>query len=352
MSSRKAHAIAQALRDQILAGEWAPGSRLPTYDALMEQFQVTRPTIARALDTLREEGLVTVKGQRQVFVTQRFPHHDRYLWVTSEQPGSIEWTLFLATILEAIEHGETGIPGDVTALVGVDGRTNNPAYQELCGIVERGSAAGLLLVNSAMIYLLPVLQAPGLPRAAIEAPLPHAGLVKLDFAGLIERASARLLEHGRRVAVMSPHSPKLAAAEQRIRAHRHAPEQLWALQVAPIGCQGVTELLFDRADRPDALFVTDDNLVEPLLAGLHRKNLQPGKDVYVLAHCNWPKPLGASQGVEHIGFDVREVLCAGKECIDAQRDGEASPTRTVAARFIDELTRPLPEATEAAPAAS
>ena len=154
MSPRKADAIARSLREQILAGQWAPGARLPTYDALMEQFQVTRPTIARVLDTLREEGLVTVKGQRQVFVTERFPHHDRYLWVTSEQPGSIEWTLFLATILEVIERGESGIPGEVRALVGVDGRANNPEYRKLCDVVERGSAAGLLLVNSAMIYLL------------------------------------------------------------------------------------------------------------------------------------------------------------------------------------------------------
>src|SRR6185436_9577252 len=99
MSPRKADAIARTLREQILAGQWAPGARLPTYDALMEQVQVTRPTIARVLDTLREEGLVTVKGQRQVFVTGSFPHHNRYLWVTTEQPGSIEWTLFLAPLL-------------------------------------------------------------------------------------------------------------------------------------------------------------------------------------------------------------------------------------------------------------
>src|SRR5687768_17202460 len=131
MSPRKADAIARALRERILSGECAPGARLPTYDALMEEFQVTRPTIARVLDTLRDEGLVTVKGQRGVFVTQRFPHHNRYLWVTSEQPGSIEWTLFLATTLDVIERGESGIPGEVDALVGVDGRTNNPQYREL-----------------------------------------------------------------------------------------------------------------------------------------------------------------------------------------------------------------------------
>ena len=105
----------------------------------------------------------------------------------------------------------------------------------------------------------------------------------------------------------------------------------------------MAELLFDRKNRPDVIFATDDNLVEPLLAGLRRAKMEPGKDVYVLAHCNWPKPLGMSEGVEHLGFDVREVLCAGKDCIDAQREGESSPTRLVPARFVEELTRPLPK---------
>jgi DNA-binding transcriptional ArsR family regulator len=341
MPSRKAEAIARSLKEQILAGRYAPGSRLPTYDALMEQFAVTRPTIGRVLDSLREEGLVTIKGQRKVFVTQRFPHHERYVWVTSEQPGSNEWSLFLATTLEVIERGETGISGQVSALVGVDGRANNPEYRQLCEVEARRSAAGLMLVNSAMTFLLPVLQTPGLPRVAIGAWLPHASLVELDFAGLIDRASARLLEKGRRIAVMSPHAPKLAAAQERLEALGLRADQLLTVHAAPIGCERLTELMFDRRNRPDAIFVVDDNLVPPLLAGLERAKVQAGKDVYVLAHCNWPRPLGMGEGVEHLGFDVREVLSACKDLIDAHREGAPSPKRLIPARFLGELTRPL-----------
>ena len=106
-------------------------------------------------------------------------------------------------------------------------------------------------------------------------------------------------------------------------------------------------MVFDRKNRPDAIFVIDDNLVPPLLAGLERAKVQAGKDVYVLAHCNWPRPLGLAEGVEHLGFDVREVLCAGKDLIDAQREGAPSPTRLVPARFLAELTRPLQTAPDA-----
>jgi DNA-binding LacI/PurR family transcriptional regulator len=337
MPSRKAEQIIKILRDEILSGKRTPGEKLPTYDALMEQFQVTRPTVARVLDGLRGEGLVTVNGTRGVFIADRFPHHNRYFWVTSEQPGSLEWTSFLATILELIEKKETGIAGDVVALVGVDGRENNPEYQRLCEAVEHGSVAGLLLMNSATVYLLPVLQAAGIPRVAIWAPLPHAALLGLDFPALIDRACVRMLEKGKRIAVVSPHAHNLDAATRRFSELGLAQDKLWALHVAPVGCERITQLLFDRPDRPDALFVTDDNLVEPMVKGLRRAKVQAGRDVYVLAHCNWPRPFGLADGVEHIGFDVREVLLTAKECIDAQRAGEPSPSRIVRPRFKNEL---------------
>jgi DNA-binding LacI/PurR family transcriptional regulator len=340
MPSRKAEQIVQLLRNEILSGQHAPGAKLPTYDALIEQFRVTRPTVARVLKALRSEGLITVNGTRGIFVAKTFPHHRRYYWVTSEQPGSLEWTGFLATILDLIERGETGIDGEVIALVGVDGRENNPEYRTLCEAVKHGSAAGLFVMNSATTYLLPALQSPGLPRVAIWAPLPHAELLRLDFDALIERACARLLEKGKRVAVLSPHAPNLERTQECLYKRGLAKDRLWALHVAPVGCERITELLLDRPDRPDALFVTDDNLVEPLLAGFKRAKLRPGRDVYVLAHCNWPRPIGAKEGVEHIGFDVREVLVAAKGCIDAVRAGKESPHPIVPPRFARELVSP------------
>jgi DNA-binding LacI/PurR family transcriptional regulator len=118
---------------------------------------------------------------------------------------------------------------------------------------------------------------------------------------------------------------------------------LWPLHVGPIGSEHVTELLFDRKERPDALFITDDNLVEPMLAGLERARVKPGEDVYVLAHCNWPRPYGLNAGIEHIGFDVREVLSTGKQLLDAQRAGDPAPTAKISARFLSELLLPMQE---------
>jgi regulatory GntR family protein len=350
MPSRKADQIVQVLRSEILSGLRAPGAKLPTYDAFTEQFGVTRPTIARGVKALRSEGLVTVDGTRGVFVAKTLPHHSRYLWVTSERPGTPEWSSVSAAILELIARGETGIPGEVIALVGVDGRANNPAYQTLCDAIAHGSVAGLLVATSAMTRLLPVLQAPGLPRVAIAAPLPHASFLDLDVAALVERAAARLVRKTRRVAVFSSDAAHLALASTALRARGCDGKRLSLLHVAPVGCEKLTELLFERADRPDAVLVTDDALVAPLLAGLARAQVAVGarRDVHVVARCTWPGPVVAAEGVEHLGFDARELLAAAKQCLDARRAGEPCAGGVIAPRFANELVDAKPALASAA----
>jgi hypothetical protein len=65
--------------------------------------------------------------------------------------------------------------------------------------------------------------------------------------------------------------------------------------------------------------------------------VRPRRDVQVVAHCTWPQPTGAADGVEHIGFDAREVLAGAMACLDAQRAGEPCAGRVVPPRFADEL---------------
>jgi GntR family transcriptional regulator len=51
-------AIAQSLRDGIHAGEFAPGSPLPSEARLSTRFEVSRGTVRHALAALRAEGLI------------------------------------------------------------------------------------------------------------------------------------------------------------------------------------------------------------------------------------------------------------------------------------------------------
>jgi GntR family transcriptional regulator len=67
------HRIAADLRASILAGELAPGERLPSEWALADQYQTSRPTVRRAVAVLKSEGLVVSEQGRGLFVRPR-PH--------------------------------------------------------------------------------------------------------------------------------------------------------------------------------------------------------------------------------------------------------------------------------------
>jgi DNA-binding LacI/PurR family transcriptional regulator len=260
-------------------------------------------------------------------MSQRHP----YYWVTSEHPGSEGWGGVTAACFEAIERGR-GVASRIVALTGVDGRAENSAYQRLVQVVERRALKGLFLMSSATMHLLPVLQGSRVPRVTIDE-----RLLKLDHEAWLERACTRLVERGRRIALVSPAPGALSAAERRLES-LHA-DRLWPLLVGRDGTEHVSELLFLRADRPDAVLITDESLVDPVVAGMKRAKVRPGYDVFVLAHCNWPRPQGPRTGVERIGFDAREVLGLAKQIVDEQSAGGPALARSVPPRFAHELVQ-------------
>ena len=68
--SRRWEAIAQALRDDIAAGRFQPGARLPNETALAERFAVNRHTLRQAVRSLAESGFVRVVHGRGTFVRE------------------------------------------------------------------------------------------------------------------------------------------------------------------------------------------------------------------------------------------------------------------------------------------
>jgi len=60
--------VAEALEDAIAAGRYALGARLPTHRALAQSFGVSIGSITRAIETLRERGLVRGEVGRGTFV--------------------------------------------------------------------------------------------------------------------------------------------------------------------------------------------------------------------------------------------------------------------------------------------
>ncbi|MGP3924657.1 GntR family transcriptional regulator [Streptomyces sp. 8N616] len=60
--------VATAIRDAITAGEFPPGSPLPSETQLIDRYKVSRPTVRNAIAALRSEGLIEVRHGKGSFV--------------------------------------------------------------------------------------------------------------------------------------------------------------------------------------------------------------------------------------------------------------------------------------------
>lgn len=63
-----AHELVERLKQRILAGDLAPGDRLPTESALAEEFEVSRTVVREAVSRLQAAGLVETFQGRGSFV--------------------------------------------------------------------------------------------------------------------------------------------------------------------------------------------------------------------------------------------------------------------------------------------
>ncbi|GAA3022548.1 GntR family transcriptional regulator [Actinokineospora globicatena] len=67
-------AIADALRQRIDSGELQPGDRIPSENELMAAHGVEQPTARRALDVLKNEGLIVARRGAGTFVREFNPY--------------------------------------------------------------------------------------------------------------------------------------------------------------------------------------------------------------------------------------------------------------------------------------
>lgn len=63
--------LADILTARIEGGQYEPGQRIPTESELVEEFELARSTVRRAIGLLREAGLVETVPQRGSYVSRR-----------------------------------------------------------------------------------------------------------------------------------------------------------------------------------------------------------------------------------------------------------------------------------------
>ena len=342
---QKQQLILAELRNDIVEGRLALGAKLPTHVELAQRFSVSNVTIQRALDRLVHEGFIATNGRRGTFVTPRPPHVSRYAMVFPTGPVTDErwaWSRFWNSIIHeaARAKGEQG--RDVTVYHDVNPLANSDDYFKLVDDIAAHRLAGMILMVPHVTVNAPLPGSEKLPRVGVGS---TGGCADVDVVGLADMrdaALARLAACGKkRVAVISSELPKPSATAawiDLIASHGMASRPHWIHGVSPNAApwsRNLARLLVSgpASDRPDGLFITDDNLVEYVTAGLVDADVRVPADLEVVAHCNFPWVTPSVIRAQRLGFNVRDLMRHCLEAIDARRRGETPDSISLHAHF-------------------
>ena len=349
-SGSKQTEIVASLRRAIVLGRTAPGTKLPTWDELGRQFGVSRPTLRLALSDLKEQGFIEPDSTRGTFVARRPPCKHRYGMAFYESPGTPRWNRFYASLAEQAavisQTGERQLEVFSNVTVSETSETRRKIFQD----VQNQRFAGLVQVGAVSLMPDDRWNAMDVPRIAIAKPkgrpeiasLPSIGM---DWTSFWKKSLDWLQSRGRnRVAVLaidfSPQTGLCELARERGMVCKPAWHHVGSNQY-PQGAGHITQLLMDPTlgDKPDAIIVTDDNLVEAAVGGLLASSVRVGNDLDVVAHCCWPMPVPTMPQIKRLGFDAAEILNSALNALDAQRLGkQVAPEQLeqlVSARFED-----------------
>ena len=348
-------AIILSLRRRIASGELSPGSRLPTQRALRRELNANIVTVGRAIDQLKADGFIATEGARGTFVTAHPPHLFRYALVFPSHPSDLSWPRnweALAKEAAAIQQEGTF---DIPVYYDVDNENRGISVDcaRLLGDVRAHRLAGVIFASHPWVVKgTPLLDEPGIPRVAFMEPepatYPNVASVTTAVEALIDRSLDYLASKGRkRLGIMT--LPKIVGEHtetirQKAAARGLETRPYWTQSVSelyPISARACVHVMMrsGQADRPDALLITDDNLVEQATGGLLDAGVRAPKDVDVVVHCNFPWPTSSAVPVTRIGFDALHILKACIKSIDEQRLGGVIPSPvTIPALFEDELS--------------
>ena len=341
----KQNEISAILRRRIVSGELPPGTRLPTRKELEVEFGVSLHTVQRALDRLSDEGFVIAKGSQGTVVADAPPHLSRYGLVIAYDVAEEGMPRYFAALAnEARRLGHQG-PSRYETYYGVKSQEEAAEHQRLLSDVREHRLAGLIFpaIPHPLIGMS-LMNEPNMPRVAIASHGAPDGMAMVMLRGIFDRGLDYLVSRGRRSVALLGAAPRHVdefAVAARARGLQVQPHWMQCVNaVTPSFARAVMHLLMHggHAQRPDALLIADDNLVEHAVGGLVDAGARVPDEVEVVAHCNFPWPTPSPLPIRRLGYDTRAMLRACVDQIDAhRRTGTVPAPVTIEPMFEDEI---------------
>ena len=355
MPPTKTEQLTRRLRNEIASGHFRPGALFPSISELEEQFGMKRTVVQLAVKELRQDGFVESDGGKRMKVSDTPPHLSQYGIVFAATRSSPERPRFdEAVCKEAAKIEQQGQHRFRFYEGATDPDEGAAVTARLRADIEARRLGGLLLFPGTHECL-------GNYDNELLCGVPHVFVcgfepnqewqpqINIDMDAFIDRALADLAAKGRkRVCLVYMAGTLNGVDPSPFERHGLTFRRAWMQAVGrshPEVARGLVHILLDYPDdeRPDAMIIADDNLVEATAAGLVETGLRVGKDIDVVAHCNWPWPIPSILPVRRLGFHAGTLLQEAGGVLDALRHKLPAPAVThIAPVFEEEAKTPNP----------
>lgn len=313
--------VADEMRAQITSGSFGSNQKLPTFDELAAMYNVSRFTIQNAVNLLKKEGFIFGVQRSGLFVSEHPPHLHCIGLVHTSAPSNADWPRFCALIEQSAPEIFSKFPGmSFRHYFNVDYATKTREWSVLEEDIKHRRLAGIItLLEAFEIFRDRLFRKAPIPSCALFVPErgfdinESVTMVNSSYDHFVQKALEKFRSRGcHRLAWLTIPPVRYDLSFFVKQGFEIKPHWLVQLARTPVELSAhITALLMDQpaSKRPDALMVADENLVPGALDALKRLNLQPGKDVEVVAHMN--RPLSNQKlhpGVCWLGYSIDDIL--------------------------------------------
>lgn len=341
---KKRSGLEQALKDSIMNGILKPGMRLPTLEQLNFEFNASKATFQHVINKLKKQGFIRSVERQGLFVADKLPHQNHFgLLFDRKENAFLKKIAEQAELLnEKNEYRFTIFRNEYIP------RHQERNWNSLRERLQEHTLAGLFFFfNPIDEEILQIIREyPHIPMLMYDNYPGHDTLfpLKLDPDSCAEKSLKLFLKNGsRRLAVLSMAEQPLANSFVKAAAQRGIaiPEQ-WRL-AAPENFKASAEnivmllLSLPPKQRPDGLYITDDNLLNAVQSGIVKAGVRVPQELTVVCHTNFPDSPETIFPIRKVGFDNRELLLSSVRAVEEYRNTGTVTRNTIHGKYETEI---------------
>lgn len=333
----KYEAIVAALREDVLAERLPRKQKIPSRQKLCERFGASPVTVQRAVDRLVREGVLETSARQGTFVSATPPCVSQVALIFPFRVYSVVSLFWDALSMSAVEFESQGMR--FVRYHQISGNEQEEGNRRLLTECESGALAGLVFVHPPAGLVGTSLLSLKIPKVTLMRTGGNSFGVQAvcyDADAFMTRAVDLLQAQGmKRVAVLNPSTRSLEYLDQQTalfsqRGMMARPSWIMGSDPSfPHWTHNQVRALVDDKPRnlwPEALVITDDNLVKPAVDGLLTAGVRIPDDIRIVAHCNYPALPHRAAPITWLGFDTYTMLKLCLESLERQRTGR-KPTQ-------------------------